>query len=107
MSDILDRLTSRKFLLTIATCVYIGVQAAAGTITTTEAIDGIWKIVVGYMVAEGAADAAGRLKPSLPTDPAPKPPEEPVPAGPVPPPAPYMPAGATTYVDPTTTPPPT
>jgi len=80
MSDIIDRLSSRKFLLTIAACIYIGVQIAGGTITVAEGMDSIWKIVVGYMAAEGAADAAGRLKPSMPTDPAPKPEEPLVPA---------------------------
>jgi hypothetical protein len=73
VSDIVDRLTSRKFLLTVASCVYIGVQIAAGTISVSEGMDSIWKIIAAYMVAEGAADAAGRLKPSMPTDPAPQP----------------------------------
>ena len=73
MSDLVDRLTSRKFLLTVAACVYIVVQIAGGTITTNEGLDAIWKIIVGYMTAEGAADAAGRLKPSIAQDPAPKP----------------------------------
>ena len=73
MSDLIDRLSSRKFLLTIAACIYIGIQIAGGTITVAEGMDSIWKIVVGYMAAEGAADAAGRLKPNSETDPAPKP----------------------------------
>lgn len=80
MSDVIDRLSSRKFLLTIAACVYVGVQIAGGAITVNEGMDTIWKIIVGYMAAEGAADAAGRLKPSMPTDPAPKPEEPLVPA---------------------------
>lgn len=80
MSDIVDRLSSRKFLLTVATCIYIGIQIAAGSISVNEGLDAIWKVVVGYMAAEGAADAAGRLKPSMPTDPAPKPEEPLVPA---------------------------
>jgi len=80
MSDIVDRLTSRKFLLTIAACVYIGIQIAGGTISVADGMDSIWKIVVGYMAAEGAADAAGRLKPSIAQDPAPKPEPPAVPA---------------------------
>lgn len=74
MSDLVERLTSRKFLLAVAACVYIGVQIAAGSITTNDGLDAIWKIVIGYMAAEGAADAAGRLKPAIPTDPPPQPP---------------------------------
>jgi hypothetical protein len=73
MTDIVDRLTSRKFLLAAAACVYIVVQIAAGTISVADGMDSIWKIVVGYMAAEGAADAAGRLKPTMPMDPAPQP----------------------------------
>lgn len=80
MDDIVARLSSRKFLLTIATCIYIGIQIAGGSITVNEGLDAIWKVVVGYMAAEGAADAAGRLKPSLPTDPAPLPEPPAVPA---------------------------
>lgn len=80
MSDLIDRLTSRKFLLCIAGCVYIGVQIAAGSISVSDGLDTIWKLIVGYMAAEGAADAAGRLKPSLPTDPAPQPEPPAVPA---------------------------
>lgn len=80
MDDIIARLSSRKFLLAVAACAYIIVQVAGGTISTNEGLDSLWKIIVGYMAAEGAADAAGRLKPSMPTDPAPQPEPPAVPA---------------------------
>lgn len=56
----LGRLTSRKFLLAIAGVVYVAAQANAGVITAAEATDAIRTIVLGYLAAEGIADAADR-----------------------------------------------
>jgi hypothetical protein len=80
MSDLLARLTSRKFLLAAAACVYVVVQIAGGSVTVNDGLDSIVKIVIGYMASEGLADAAGRFKPSSETDPAPKPAAPAVPA---------------------------
>ena len=79
MQDFLYRLTSRKFLLALAACVYIAVQVAGGAVTAADGFDAIWKIVVGYIAGEGAADFADRLKPSVPPAPAPVEPVAPTP----------------------------
>jgi len=73
LSDIVDRLTSRKFLLTAAGILYTLVQVGAGSITPQEALNAIQVLIGAFLAAEGVADAAGRLKPSVPTDPAPEP----------------------------------
>jgi len=77
LSDLVDRLTSRKLLLTVAGILYTLVQVGAGAITPQEALNAIQVLIGAFLAAEGVADAAGRLKPSVPTDPAPEP--EPVP----------------------------
>lgn len=73
LSDLLDRLTSRKFLLCIAGILYTLVQVGAGSITPQQGMESIQILIGAYVAAEGIADAAGRLKPSMPTDPAPQP----------------------------------
>lgn len=61
MKDFLYRLTSRKFLIAIGTIIGIAAAAAAGAVSTAEALDAIWKVAVAYVAAEGAADAAARV----------------------------------------------
>lgn len=60
MNDLAQRLTSRKFLLALAACVYVLIQAAGGTITAQQAVDGLEKVVGAYLAAEGLADVASR-----------------------------------------------
>lgn len=79
MNDLLDRLTSRKFLLTIAGILYTLVQVGAGALTPEQGMEAIKVLIVAFLGAEGAADAAGRLKPTVKTDPAPPPPDPPTP----------------------------
>ena len=71
MSDLLDRLTSRKFLLAVAGILYVLVQVGAGSVTPDAGLETIKFIITAYLGAEGLADAAGRLKPNVPVDPAP------------------------------------
>lgn len=61
----MDRLLSRKFLLVLLAVIYAIGQAAGGAITPNDAIDAIWKVVAAYVAAEGAGDAAARLKPDI------------------------------------------
>lgn len=62
MQDFLQRLTSRKFLLAVASVLFALVQLGAGAITADQAADVIKTVVLGYLAAEGVADTAGRLK---------------------------------------------
>lgn len=71
MSDLKERLTSRKLWLAIAACVYTAVLYLGGSIDGATAVENIRTVVIGYIAAEGLADSLGRLKPSVPVDPAP------------------------------------
>ena len=73
MSDLVDRLTSRKFLLALAAVIYTVIQVSGGAMTANDGMTHIQIIIAAFMASEGLADAAGRLKPSIPTDPAPTP----------------------------------
>jgi hypothetical protein len=80
MNDFVDRLLSRKFLsMCFGVAVAVG-NAALGAITPLEAMTAIVALIAVYTGAEGAADFAGRLKPSMKTDPAPQPEPPDVPA---------------------------
>jgi len=61
MTALLQRLTSRKFLLAVLAALYVVGQAAGGAIATAEAVDALYKIVLGYLTAEGAVDVAARI----------------------------------------------
>lgn len=53
MSDLLNRLTSRKFLLTLAACIY---YIAIGDTETVKFLVG------GYLAAEGLIDTAEKYR---------------------------------------------
>ena len=71
MSDLKDRLTSRKFLLTILAVLIALANEALGL--TPEQLQMIQVVIVAFIGAEGVADAFGRFKPTAKTDPVPAP----------------------------------
>lgn len=60
MEDFIKRLTSRKFLLTVAGCVGFILLGVSGAVTWPEALDGIKALVLAYLVVEGTGDALGK-----------------------------------------------
>lgn len=61
----MDRLLSRKFLLTALAALYIVGATAGGLISVQEGMDQLKWIIGIYVTAEGAGDFAGRLKPDI------------------------------------------
>ena len=60
MEDFIKRLTSRKFLLTVAVIAGNVLLAVGGAIDWPTAAENIKVVVLGYIVVEGAGDAAGK-----------------------------------------------
>ena len=57
-----EKLTSRKFLLTVVVAVIMLANAALELGLTPEEVQGVAGMVMVYIVAEGVGDAAGRFK---------------------------------------------
>ena len=62
MDDLVDRVTSRKFLLVLTFCVYTALTAVSGGTTWADALDQVKVAVLAYIGAEGAADVVTRVK---------------------------------------------
>lgn len=60
VEDFIDRLTSRKFLLTLAGCVGFVLLGISGAVEWPQALDGIKALVLAYLAVEGAGDALGK-----------------------------------------------
>lgn len=60
VEDFIDRLTSRKFLLTVAGCVGFILLGISGVVGWAQALDGIKTLVLAYLAVEGAGDALGK-----------------------------------------------
>jgi hypothetical protein len=61
--DLYNRLTSRKFLLTVVVFLFAFGGWAGGQLTYAEFMDIGWKVAVAFFGAEGAADAFAMLRP--------------------------------------------
>ena len=59
--EFLSRLLSRKFLLAVAGIVGFVLLGVSGAMPWAEALDAIMKLILGYIVVEGAGDALGKF----------------------------------------------
>lgn len=62
MKDLISRLSSRKFLLTIGVVAFAALGAATGQLSFDAALELARNAVVAYLAAEGAADAVKAYK---------------------------------------------
>ena len=62
MNDFIKRLSSRKFLLTLASIIFYILGGVLGKFPIEMVIDGIKTIVTIYVGVEGGADIISRLK---------------------------------------------
>jgi hypothetical protein len=60
--DLYERLTSRKFILTVIVFLFAFGGWAGGQLTYAEFMDVGWKVAVAFFGAEGAADAFSMLR---------------------------------------------
>ncbi len=62
MGDFVNRLKSRKFLLALFACIGAFLTEVLGINISPEAWQTIVTLILGYIAAEGAADAVERYK---------------------------------------------
>jgi len=60
VEDLWKRLTSRKFLLTVAGIAGFILLGISGSVAWPEALDGIKALILAYLAVEGFGDALGK-----------------------------------------------
>ena len=62
MTEFIERLSSRKFLLALAGILIQALMVYTGQVEPSAAADATWKLILGYIGAEGLADIVTRIK---------------------------------------------